>query len=165
MEVLAVVAAASLVLLHPRAFSRTMHFAAARIGGEYDAAQTPRPGRLVLWFGSILIVLALSGLALAALMYAVSPTTSIPDAMAAWGLSMAVSNLLIWMPATSILKEAGVVLLLTPLYGSSVIALGVVVVWRIWMVFVQLSWAAIAALAVRALKPGRAEHEARPSVE
>lgn len=153
MALLVVVAVASLVLLHPRAYGRTLRLAASRLGGEYDPRTAPRPRQLAGWFALDLAVLALSGLSLFLLMLAISPVASLPDAMAAWGLSMAVANLLVWLPATSLIKEAGVILLLTPLYGSSVVALGVVVAWRIWMVLVQLSWAALAAALCRKAKP------------
>jgi len=153
MAVLAVVALIALVMLHPRAHGRVLRLAAAKLGRSIDVLPEPSVGRLAVWFGLDFVVLVLSGLALHLLMVAVSPAGSVPDAMAAWGLSMAVSNLLVWLPATSIIKEASVVLLLTPLYGSSVVALGVVVAWRLWMVVVQLSWAAMAATWCRLRAP------------
>jgi uncharacterized membrane protein YbhN (UPF0104 family) len=153
LAILAATAVASVILLHPRAYGRVMQFAAARVGGAFDARSAPHPGRLLVWFGLMLFVLLLSGLSLYLLMVAISPAASLADAMAAWGLSMAVSNLLVWLPATSVLKEAGIVLLLTPLYGSSVVALGVVVAWRVWMVLVQLSWAAIVTMVDRPRAP------------
>jgi uncharacterized membrane protein YbhN (UPF0104 family) len=157
MAVLAGVAIAALILLHPRAHGRLLRFAARWLGGSYDARQAPALRQLATWFVLDLTVLALSGLSLYLLMLAISPAASLPDAMAAWGLSMAIANLLVWLPATSLIKDAGVVLLLTPLYGSSVVALGVVIAWRVWMVIVQLSWAALAAaLCGRVGRVGRA---------
>ena len=46
-----------------------------------------------------------------------------------------------------IVREASFVLLLTPVYGSAVIALAVTIAWRLWSIAVTVSWAALATLA------------------
>lgn len=143
----------AVVFLHPRLFGRLMEWAWHRFG----RGRPPRPpsGPQVLrWFAGELIVLGLSGLALWLLMRAISPAASLPWAMGVWGLTVALANLLAWLPATSLLKDGGMVALLTPLYAGVVVepgaallvALGVTLAWRIWTLAVLLAWATLASL-------------------
>jgi uncharacterized membrane protein YbhN (UPF0104 family) len=138
--------ALAVLLLYPANFARVARWAARRLGADASAVASPRAGDLMRWFVAETVVLTLSGLALYALMRGVSPAASLADALAAWGLSMAIANLLAWLPATGIMREGTLVLLLAPLYASSIVALAVVVVWRIWMVLVEVTWAVAAGL-------------------
>ena len=85
--------------------------------------------------------------------------------MGVWGLTVALANLLAWLPATSLLKDGGMVALLTPLYagvlqepGSALlVALGLTLAWRIWSLAVLLCWAAGSSVILRLR--GEAERE------
>jgi uncharacterized membrane protein YbhN (UPF0104 family) len=152
--VASVVAAAG--LLHPAVFGRTVGWVARRMG--VNARLQPVPARrLAGWFGRELVVLVLAGVGLYLLMRAVSPGASLIYALCASSLALAVANLLAWLPATALLKDGSMVLLLTPFYGSALLALGVVVIWRIWLVLAELSWAVLATLAARRLPPPRGD--------
>jgi hypothetical protein len=153
---LGLVALLALGLLHPRAFGALFGHAWRRFGK--GAMPAPPAGRRLLgFFLAELCVLALSGLALWLLMLAISPAASLPWAMAVWGLTVAVANLLAWLPATSLLKDGGMVVLLTPLYAAAggsvshaaIIALGVTLAWRFWSLAVLASWAGLATLVLR----------------
>ncbi len=138
-------------LLHPAVFDRLLRRAARWLGQA-----TPPPtliGRdVVLWLMRELGVLVCSGVALYLLMRAVSPAASLADALSVWGLSVAIASLLAWLPATALIKDASMVVLLTPLYlgagietgTAALIALGVTLAWRIWSAGVLVSWAALA---------------------
>ncbi len=134
--------------LHPAVFARLVGAVATRLG---YAGPAPRPGVLELagWFGRELGVLVLAGLGLYLVMRGVSPVASLPVALGVTGLTLALANLLAWLPASAVLKDASMVVLLTPLYGTAGMALAVVVVWRLWLTLVQVSWAALAAVAER----------------
>ena len=97
------------------------------------------------------IVLTLSGVGLYLMMRAVSPAASLADALTVAGLTMALANLLAWLPMTGLVKDGAMVALLVPLYGSAAIALGVVIAWRIWVTLVSVSWAGIAAAVAGAI--------------
>lgn len=142
---LLVVGLGSVLLLHPAVFHRAVGIATRLFDRE---AELPRLGgrSILVWFACELSTLALSGLALYLFMIGVTPIQSIADAMAAAAWTMAVANLLAWLPLTAILKDGGMVFILTPLYGSSVIALGMVIAWRIWVTLCGLSWAGLATL-------------------
>jgi uncharacterized membrane protein YbhN (UPF0104 family) len=99
------------------------------------------------------VVLALSGTGLYLLMVAVAPAASLADAVGASALSVAVANLLAWLPATVLFREGALVAALVPLYGSAFVAAAVAVVWRIWMTAVLASWALIATAAERRAGP------------
>lgn len=146
---IALAAAGSVLVLHPSVAGRLLRWAHRRTGRAGPPPVAPDAGTLAGWLGAELVVLAMSGVALYWLMTAIAPAASLPDAMAAWGLSMAVANLLVWLPATSLLKDVGMVLLLTPLYDSAALALAVTIAWRLWMVGVMVSWAAGATLVDR----------------
>jgi hypothetical protein len=153
----------AVLLLHPAVFQRLVRRAAHWLG--QDVPPPALAGRDVAgWLLRELAVLACSGMALFLLMLAVSPAASLADAMSVWGLSVAIASLLAWLPATALIKDGSMVVLLTPLYRetgadtgtAALIALGVTVAWRLWSVGVLLSWAALAtALAGRL--PGRAD--------
>lgn len=153
----------AVLLLHPAVFQRLVRRAARWLGQD-----VPPPALAVRdvagWLLRELAVLACSGAALYLLMRAVSPAASLADAMSVWGLSVAIASLLAWLPATALIKDGSMVVLLTPLYRetgvdtgtAALIALGVTLAWRLWSVGVLLSWAALAtALAGRL--PGRAD--------
>lgn len=153
---LGLVALLALCLLHPRAFGALFGLAWRRFGkGEMPAPPAGR--RLVVLFAIELCVLVLSGLSLWLLMLAISPAASLPWAMAVWGLTVAVANLLAWLPATSLLKDGGMVVLLTPLYAAdggpvgraALIALAVTLAWRLWSLLVLVSWAGLTTLLLR----------------
>jgi len=135
------------VLLYPPNFARALGWAARRLDTQ-AVPVVPGPLRLLAWFCAEVVVLTLAGVSLYFVMLAVGPRASLADAMAAFGLAMAIANLLAWLPATSVLREGAFVLVLTPFYGSVVVAVAVTVVWRIWVVIAQLSWAACATVLV-----------------
>jgi hypothetical protein len=149
-SLIALVAAAALaaVALHPRVFGQVL----GRMAGRFGLAAAPpqaRPADLMRWCAAEWVVLALAGLGLYLVMRAAGPVASLPDALAATGLTLALANLLAWLPASAVLKDASMVVLLTPLYGAVGPALVVVVVWRLWVAGVQLSWAGLALVALR----------------
>lgn len=151
-------------LLHPRPFGAILGLAWRRFG-QGPMPRAPRTGQLARWFAGELGVLGLSGCALWLLMRAISPAASLPWAMGVWGLTVALANLLAWLPATSLLKDGGMVALLTPLYagvlqepGSALlVALGLTLAWRIWSLAVLLCWAAGSSVILRLR--GEAERE------
>jgi hypothetical protein len=147
---LVVVAALALSALHPRALGGAMRLA-ARVAGRGQAvpdgatAAVFPPRKVAVWLLGELTVLAASGFGFFYLMQAIAPRAGLADAMSAWAFTVALANLLAWLPLTSLVKDGGMVLLLAPFYGSSLMAAGVVLAWRIWMTLVQLSWAGIGA--------------------
>lgn len=153
-------ALAGLLLLHPAAMQGALRTLGRWLGQQ---AEPPRAawGDILGWFGRELAVLGLSGIALYLLMAGISPAAALPDALAAWGLSVAVASLLAWMPATAFLKDGGMVLVLSPLYleatgdagTAALVALGVTLAWRIWTALVLLSWAALASWRAGRLAP------------
>lgn len=159
---LVVAGALAAVALHPRVFNRVL----GRMAGRFGLTGAPpraQPGDLVRWCAAEWVVLALAGLGLYLVMRAVGPVASLPDALAATGLTLALANLLAWLPASAVLKDASMVVLLTPMYGSVGPALVVVVVWRLWVAGVQLSWAGIALAALRHAGVAPAGAEGEPS--
>lgn len=134
--------------LHPAVFSRLMGWASARLG-QLPPSEQPRPAELVFWCLRCLVVLTLAGVGLYLVMRALGPVAALPDALAVTGLTMALANLLAWLPASALLKDASMAVLLTPMYGSVGMALLLVLVWRLWLVVVQLSWTALALAARR----------------
>lgn len=158
---LGLAAIAALVLLHPRAFGPLMRFVWRRLGRE-DEPAVPDAATLLRFFLRELMVLLLSGLAFYLLMLGISPAASLPEAIGVWGFTVALANLLAWLPATSLLKDGGMAVLLTPLYaaamgdlGSGVlVAAGVTLAWRIWSLSVLASWALLAQLLDRFAGPG-----------
>ncbi len=148
----------AVVLLRPAFFRRLVAFA-ARLLGQPAPPLDLTARDLLGWFTRELAVLALSGAALYLVMGAVSPASSLPDALSVAAWTMAVANLLAWLPLTAVFKDGGMVFLLRPLYDSAVVALGVVIAWRIWLTLVGLSWAVLATAAVRL---GRADGAASP---
>jgi hypothetical protein len=135
----------ALAILYPPNFARAVRWAARRTGTSVDPV-TPGPRRLAACLGAEVVVLTLGGLSLAGVMMAISPRASVVDAIAAFGLTTAIANLLAWLPATGVLRAAAFVLLLTPVYQSSVVALAVIIGWHLWVMVVQLSWATLAAV-------------------
>lgn len=148
--VLALLVAAGLagLALHPAVFGRLMGWAAARLG-QLPPSEQPRPAELLLWCLRCLVVLALAGVGLYLVMRALGPVAALPDALAVTGLTMALANLLAWLPASALLKDASMAVLLTPMYGSAGMAVLLVLVWRLWLIVVQVSWAALALAARR----------------
>jgi len=104
---------------------------------------------LVAWCAREALVLALAGAGLYLVMRGIGPVADLADAMAVTGLTLALANLLAWLPASAVLKDASMAVLLTPLYGTLGLALVVVVVWRLWLTAVQLSWAGLALVVLR----------------
>jgi uncharacterized membrane protein YbhN (UPF0104 family) len=143
----ALAAVVAVACLHPAVAGRVVGRVAERLGTP--APDVPAPRQLARLLAAEVVVLALAGFALNFVMAAVSPSTSLPDAMAAFALSTSVASFLALLPGTGVVREATFVLLLTPVYGSSVIALAVSLVWRAWLVAAQVSWAAIGVLLVR----------------
>lgn len=145
---LAAVAFAGLALLHPAIRAPLIRRAAPRFGAPAAAASSAISELTAHSVAVFLLVettaLALSGLGFYLLMVGVAPKASLADAMSAWAMTVAIANLFAWMPMTSIIKDGGMILLLTPLYGSAIVSGAVVVAWRIWAISLQLSWAAIA---------------------
>ncbi len=154
------VAALALVLLHPAALRRIVERTAHWLGRAVPAPAIA--GRDVgVWLLREVVVLSLSGLALFLVMRAVGPVARLADAMSVAGLTVALACLLAWLPATALLKDGGMVVLLTPLYRTAVadtsqaavVALGVTVMWRLWLLAVQLSWAGLAVAWARSVAP------------
>ncbi|MCE7938056.1 MAG: hypothetical protein DYG90_05545, partial [Chloroflexi bacterium CFX6] len=151
----------ALVLLHPAALGRLVGRMARWLGQDMP---TPRlAGRdVAAWLAREAVVLSLSGVALYLVMRAVGPVAGLADAMSVAGLTVALACLLAWLPATALLKDGGMVVLLTPLYRTAlgdtgeaaVVAFGVTVIWRLWLLAVQLTWAGLAAAWVRAAGAG-----------
>jgi uncharacterized membrane protein YbhN (UPF0104 family) len=136
-------------VLYPPVHNRFLGPIAARFG---DGRPWPRLGRAELagWLAREAVVLALAGLGLYLLMAALGVGGSVADALAVTGLTLAFANLMAWLPATALLKDAGMVALLTPVYGGAAgVALAVVVAWRLWLTAVQLSWVVLATVAWR----------------
>lgn len=138
---------AAALLLRPRAFGAAARLAARVL--QKDPAVAGRSaeavrGGLWRWLAAELAVLGASGVALYLVMRAVAPAASLGDAMSAWALTVALANLLAWLPLTGLIKDGSMVLLLAPLYGSVLVAGAVVVAWRVWMALCELSWAALA---------------------
>lgn len=146
---LAVVAIGGLVMLHPSVRRPIVRQAVRRLGAP-PAASTSLSALSVPALARILVVetvaLALSGFGLYLLMLGIAPRASLADAMSAWAMTIAISNLLAWMPMTSVVKDGGMILLLAPLYESTIVAGAVVIAWRLWAIALQLSWAGIAAV-------------------
>jgi len=138
---------AALLLLRPRAFAAATRLAARVLRQDpavSDRAAAAVRGGLRRWLAVELVVLAASGAALYLVMRAVAPTASLGDAMSAWALTVALANLLAWLPLTGLIKDGSMVLLLAPVYDSVLVAGAVVVAWRLWMAACELSWAAMA---------------------
>ncbi len=136
----------SLVLLHPAVFGRVVA-ASSRLMRTRTVPTSIDSRHLVVWFLRELAVLSLSGVSLYLFMLGIAPGASLPDAMAAAAWMMAVSNLFALLPSTAVVKDGGMVLMLGPMFGSTVVALAVAVFWRIWLAATGLSWAGLAALA------------------
>lgn len=154
---LAAAALGAVLLLHPRVFHGALRGAARLLGRDgVPEGGAFRARDLGLWLLAELVVLALSGVALYLLMLALAPKASLAEAMAAWAMSVALANLLAWLPFTSLIKDGGMVLMLTPLYGSVLLATAVVVAWRLWMALVELSWAGLGSLAAARAGPSEA---------
>jgi hypothetical protein len=153
LALLVVAAAGALVVLHPRVLHRLMRGAAARLGaGSAAVAQAEALGArtTAVLLARELVVLVLSGIGFYLMMVAIAPRADLADALSAWALSVAVANLLAWLPATLLFRDGAMAVVLVPLYdGSLLVALGVVLAWRLWMTVVLLSWAGLAALAGR----------------
>jgi hypothetical protein len=142
---LAIGALSSVVVLHESVFGRVVGAASRLLGDEVPPPPLAGSTLLVLAIRQ-LGVLTLSGVSLYLFMLGVAPAASLPDAMAATSWTMAVSNLLAWLPATAVVKDGGMVLMLSPMYGSTVVALAVALAWRVWLTLASLSWAGLAAL-------------------
>lgn len=144
---LGLVAAAALgwAAIQPSVFRRLVAAGQRLVRSDGGPVPMVPAGALGGWLARSVVVLALSGAALYAFMRAVSPAASLADAVGIGAVTVALGNLVGPLPLTGIVKDLGMVLLLEPLYGSSAIALGLVVAWRLWMVAVELSWAALAA--------------------
>lgn len=155
---LAAAGALGIAVVQPPVYRRLMALAARLAGRAADGAVPPVPpaGALRGWLARALGVLVLSGAAMYGFMRAVSPAPPgvLADAVAISAVTVALGNLLGPLPLTGLVKDVGMVLLLTPIYGSSAIALGVVVAWRLWMIAVELSWALIAVIWHRRTVPG-----------
>ncbi len=153
--VLVVVAAFALAAVQPVVFRRLVAFG-GRLTGRRTAISTLPAfdgGHVRFWLARGVGVLMLSGVALYAFMRAVSPTASLPDAIGIGSLAVALGNLMGPLPLTGLVKDLGMVLLLEPLYGSSAVALGLVVAWRLWMIAVEVSWLVLATAWVRIARP------------
>jgi hypothetical protein len=151
---LAVAAVVAVGVLHPRVFAAGMRMATKRMATKGDdhspaAAVTLGAAPTAALILGETAVLALAGGGFYFLMRAVAPVASLPDALNAWALSIAVANLLAWIPATVLFKDGAMVVALLPLYGSAPVAIGVVIAWRLWMTLVLLSWALLATVVAR----------------
>lgn len=152
------VGAASLAALHPRVFGRLLALLARGLRIQ-PVPSAPRLGLLARLLGQELLVLGLSGLALILVIRSLLPSAAHPaTVLAAWGLGVAVASLLAWLPATALLKDGGMIALLTPLclaaaggqtLSAAALALGLTLAWRLWTLAVLLAWAGLATLAVR----------------
>jgi len=143
----AAAAAAALLLLRPASFGGAARLAARVLRQDpavADRSAAAVRGGLRGLLAAELVVLAASGAALYLVMRAVAPSASLGDAMSAWALTVALANLLAWLPLTGLIKDGSMVLLLTPLYGSVLVAGAVVVAWRVWMAVCEVSWAVVA---------------------
>ncbi len=145
---LALAAIAGLTLLHPSVRAPLVRRAATRFEAPAAAASAALSEMTVPAIARFLVIetvaLALSGVGFYLLMVGVAPAASLGDAMSAWAMTVAIANLLAWMPMTSVIKDGGMILLLTPLYSSAIVAGAVVVAWRLWAIGLQLSWALFA---------------------
>lgn len=149
---------AALCLLHPRVFGSLLR-ALAR-GLRISPIPAAPPGRLLArLLGQEFLVLALSACALLSIVQGLLPSAARwPNLAAAWGLGVAIASLLAWLPATALLKDGGMLALLTPLclpaaggrlWVAAGLALGLTLAWRLWTLVVLLVWTALAALWVR----------------
>ncbi len=163
------VGAASLAALHPWVFGRLLALLARGLR-IHPVPSAPRLGLLARLLGQELLVLGLSGLALILVIRSLLPSAAHPaTVLAAWGLGVAVASLLAWLPATALLKDGGMIALLTPLclaaaggrtLPAAALALGLTLAWRLWTLAVLLAWAGLATLAVR-----RGGRRGRPDVD
>jgi hypothetical protein len=161
---LALGALAALPILHPRVLHAALAYGARRLGADAAAvaqAETWGAGTLAALTVRQMAVLFLSGIGFYLMMLAVAPEADLPDAVSASALSVAVANLLAWLPATVLIKDGAMAAALVPLYGSPWVAIAVVVAWRLWMTAVLASWA-VGSSAVRRLARGAG---AEPSPE
>lgn len=145
---LAATAGAGVVVLDPRVRRAGLGWAARRLGREPGALDHLAAGlgrrAVVLLVVRQAAVLAVSGVGLYFFMVAVAPKARLSDALGAWALSVAVANLLAWLPATILFREGALALALFPLYASGMVAVGVAVAWRLWMSVVLASWSVLA---------------------
>ncbi len=157
---LAVAAVVAASVLHPRVFRYWLRVAARRFQTTDPLpppAAVPSPTQSAGYTIGEAVVLTLAGFGFFLLMRAVAPAASLPDALNAWALSVAVANLLAWMPATVLFKDGAMALALVPLYGSLFVAVGVVVAWRLFMTAELLSWGLIASAVAKASRIVRPE--------
>lgn len=150
--------ALSLVALHPRVFGGILALLARGLRLQ-PAPAAPRLGLLARLLAQELLVLGLSGGALILVIRALLPSAADgATVLAAWGLGVAIASLLAWLPATALLKDGGMIALLTPLclaaaggqgLRAAALALGLILAWRLWTLFVLLVWVAGATLLVR----------------
>lgn len=152
----------ALLLLHPRIFGALLRLLAK--GLRLPAVPTAPPGltsaRLLTQEA---LVLVLSAAALFCIVRGLLPSAAhAPTLAAAWGLGVAIASLLAFLPATALLKDGGMLALLTPLCLPAAggrlgvatgLALGLVLAWRLWTLFVLLAWTLLAALWVRRRRP------------
>jgi hypothetical protein len=148
----------SLFGLHPRVFGRILALLARALRMQ-PAPAAPRLGLLARLLIQELLVLGLSGVALILVIRALLPSAADgATVLAAWGLGVAIASLLAWLPATALLKDGGMVALLTPLclpaaggqgLRAAALALGLILAWRLWTLSVLLVWAAAATVLVR----------------
>ncbi|MCC7019564.1 MAG: hypothetical protein IT332_07410 [Ardenticatenales bacterium] len=153
--VLVVVAALALAAVQPAVFRRLVELGGRLTGRRTAVSALPAfdARHVRFWLARGVGVLLFSGVALYAFMRAVSPTASLPDAIGIGSLAVALGNLMGPLPLTGLVKDLGMVLLLEPLYGSSAVALGLVVAWRLWMIVVEVSWLVLATAWLRIARP------------
>lgn len=148
----------ALLLLHPRVFGALLH--ALGKGLRLSTVPTAPPGlttaRLLVQESMVLV---LSAAALFLVVRGLLPSAAhLPTLAAAWGLGVAIASLLAFLPATALLKDGGMLALLTPLclpaaegrlWVATGLALGITMAWRLWTLFVLAVWTMLAALWVR----------------
>ncbi len=112
---------------------------------------------LAFWLLEEVAVVGAAGLSLHLFMHGLTAQSDLALAVSTIGITVAVGAWLAWMPLTAVLRAGMMVVLLTPLYHSSVIALAVAIIWRMWCLGLTVSWAVLAALGARGMRLPRPE--------
>ncbi len=135
-------------LVSPGALARLGQKALAARGRQ-ASLPTLRRRDVASWLLEEVSVVGASGLTLHLFMHGLTARSDLALAASTMGITVAVGAWLAWMPLTSVLRAGMMVVLLAPVYHSSVIALAVAIAWRIWCLLTVVSSAALAALWAR----------------
>lgn len=133
------------IFFHPVIFNPVVNWVMRRFHQEGQHAIQVRFGDTLLWLALDAIVVAFGGFALFFVINAIFPVsmTHLAVATGAWSLSVAVSNLLFWLPGSLVLREGAMALALASVFPTPIAVL-ITIVWRVWLTILDLCWAALA---------------------